>query len=138
MKISIFGSGYVGLVSGVCFAELGNDVLCCDIDKNKIDGLKNGIIPIYEPGLEEMTKRNIKDRRLTFSTDPADAVNFGEIIFIAVGTPPKDYGNADLKYVYEVAETVGGHLNKDDVIVVGKSTVPVGTSDEVREIIEKN
>lgn len=137
MKISIFGSGYVGLVSGACFAELGNYVLCCDIDKKKIDDLKNGIIPIYEPGLEEIVKRNIKDGRLSFSVSPIEAVDFGEIIFIAVGTPPRDYGNADLKYVYSVAETIGEHLNQNDVIIVDKSTVPVGTSDEVREIIEK-
>lgn len=137
MKIIIFGSGYVGLVSGACFAELGNDVLCCDINKEKIDNLKKGIIPIYEPGLEDIVKRNIKENRLSFSTDLAEAVNFGEIIFIAVGTPPKDYGNADLKYVYAVAETIGDHLNRNDVIVVDKSTVPVGTADEVSEIIEK-
>lgn len=135
MKISIFGSGYVGLVSGACFAELGNDVLCCDIDKKKIDGLKKGVIPIYEPGLEEMVKRNIKESRLFFSANSNEAVNFGEIIFIAVGTPSKNYGDADLKYVYAVAETIGDKLNRNDIIVVGKSTVPIGTADEVRNII---
>ena len=135
MKISIFGSGYVGLVSGACFAELGNDVLCCDIDEKKIDGLKKGVIPIYEPGLEEMVKRNIKESRLFFSANSNEAVNFGEIIFIAVGTPSKNYGDADLKYVYAVAETIGDKLNRNDINVVGKSTVPIGTADEVRNII---
>src|SRR3989338_1416727 len=100
MKISIFGTGYVGLVSGACFAELGNDVLCCDVDKNKIDGLNKCAIPIYEPGLEDMVVRNFNSGRLRFTTNGIESTNFGEIIFIAVGTPPKDHGHADLKYVY--------------------------------------
>ncbi|MFH0814986.1 MAG: UDP-glucose/GDP-mannose dehydrogenase family protein [Candidatus Falkowbacteria bacterium] len=137
MKISIFGVGYVGLVSGACFAELGNEVLCCDINAEKISDLKNGIIPIFEPGLKDIVDRNVKSNRLFFTTKAEEAVKFGDIIFIAVGTPPKEHGQADLKYVYTVAETIGEYLDKDQKIIVDKSTVPVGTAEEVRTIIGK-
>jgi len=135
MNISIFGTGYVGLVSGACFAELGNNVMCCDIDEDKINKLKEGGIPIYEPGLEEIVKRNIAENRLIFTTKAKEAVEYADIIFIAVGTPPKDYGHSDLKYVYNVAESIGEHLDKTQKIIVNKSTVPVGTAKEVKNII---
>ena len=137
MKLSIFGVGYVGLVSGACFAELGNEVLCCDIDKKKIKNLNSGKIPIYEPGLEDVVERNIKAKRLIFTNYPEEAVKFGDILIIAVGTPPQDLGGADLKYVYNVAETIGKYLNSDNKVVVNKSTVPVGTAKEVEDIILK-
>lgn len=135
MKISVFGVGYVGLVTGACFSELGNEVLCLDIDQKKIGDLEKGIIPIYEPGLENIVKRNFSEKRLRFTTNIEKAVDFGEIIFIAVGTPQKDYGHADLKFIYEVAETIGDFLKEDQKIIVTKSTVPVGTNKEVAEII---
>jgi UDPglucose 6-dehydrogenase len=131
----MIGVGYVGLVSGTCFAELGNDVLCCDIDERKIDMLEKGEIPIYEPGLQEMVHRNVQEKRIHFSTDLKKAVDFGDLIFIAVGTPAKDFGQSDLKYVYSVAKTIGEHLDKDRKIIVNKSTVPVGTAQEVTKII---
>lgn len=137
MKISIFGSGYVGLVTGTCLSELGNEVLACDTDANKIEILKTGKSPFYEPGLDEMLKRNIEQTRLKFTTDAKQAVEFGEIIFIAVGTPPKANGEADLSFVYQVAESIGKNLVREGVVVVTKSTVPVGTTKEVKRIIEE-
>lgn len=137
MKISIFGVGYVGLVTGTCFSELGNDVLCYDIDPKRVGALKKGIIPIYEPGLEEMVARNIKEKRLLFTDDPKEAVEFGEIIFIAVGTPPKEYGQADLTYIFNVADQIGEDLDKSGKVVVVKSTVPVGTNNEVEKRIKQ-
>lgn len=137
MKISIFGVGYVGLVTGTCFSELGNEVMCYDIDKAKMDSLKQGAVPIYEPGLEEMVARNIKEKRLLFTDSPEEAVRFGEIIFIAVGTPSRDYGQADLSFVFKVAEEIGAHLDKPGKIVVVKSTVPVGTNQEVESRIRE-
>ncbi len=134
MKITIFGSGYVGLVTGACFAEVGNDVLCVDIDERKIEKLKNGEIPIYEPGLDAMVISNGRDGRLRFTTDVAEGVHFGLFQFIAVGTPPDEDGSADLRYVLNVAESIGRHMN-DYRIVVDKSTVPVGTADLVRNKI---
>jgi UDPglucose 6-dehydrogenase len=136
MKVSVFGSGYVGLVAGACFAESGNDVICVDIDQHKIDALNNGKIPIYEPGLEEMIKRNVQQRRLIFTTDQEQAVHHALFIFIAVGTPPDGDGSADLKYVLAVAATIGAHMNEFKVIV-DKSTVPVGTAEKVRSVVSK-
>lgn len=131
MKVSVFGGGYVGLVAGACFAESGNDVICVDIDESRIKNLNEGIIPIYEPGLEEMIKRNVQQRRLFFTTDMEQAVAHGLFLFIAVGTPPSEDGSADLQHVLAVANTVGSYL-EDYKIIVDKSTVPVGTADKVR------
>ncbi len=130
MNITVFGTGYVGLVTGVCLADVGHNVLCVDIDKAKIEGLKNGIIPIYEPGLEPMVIRNYKEGRLNFTTDAAAAVKHGTLQFIAVGTPPDEDGSADLQYVLAVAKTIGQHMDNFKVII-DKSTVPVGTADKV-------
>ena len=134
MKITIVGTGYVGLVSGACLSDVGIDVTCVDIDKNKIDGLKNGILPIYEPGLEEIVKRNYKKGRLKFSTDLGDAIRGSEVAFIAVGTPPGEDGSADLKYVLAVADQIGKTMN-DYLVVITKSTVPVGTAEKVRRAV---
>ena len=135
MKICVIGTGYVGLVAGTCFAESGNRVTCVDIDETKIEGLKNGIIPIYEPGLKEMVLRNVEEGRLSFTTDLAAAVKASLICFIAVGTPPGEDGSADLKYVLGVARSIGQHM-EGFKIVVDKSTVPVGTADLVRAAIQ--
>jgi len=134
MRVTIFGTGYVGLVTGTCLAEVGHEVICVDIDAAKIDGLRNGIIPIYEPGLEPMVKANHAEGRLHFTTDAASAIAHGDVIFIAVGTPPDEDGSADLQYVLAVAKTIGTHLQKP-AVVVDKSTVPVGTADKVRAAI---
>jgi UDPglucose 6-dehydrogenase len=134
MRVAIFGTGYVGLVTGTCLAEVGHDVVCVDVDADKIESLKNGIIPIYEPGLEQMVKANHAAGRLHFSTDAAAALAHGEIVYIAVGTPPDEDGSADLKYVLAVARTIGRHVERP-VVVVDKSTVPVGTADRVRAAI---
>ena len=135
MRLSIFGSGYVGLVTGACFAEVGNNVLCVDVDQRKVEMLKRGESPIYEPGLDEMLKRNIAAGRLTFTTDAAEGVKHGLFQFIAVGTPPDEDGSADLKYVLAVAEAIGNNLSEYRVVVT-KSTVPVGTADKVRAKID--
>jgi len=135
MKITVVGTGYVGLVSGTCFAEMGNTVCCIDVDHKKIEGLKNGIIPIYEPGLEAMVLRNTANGNLTFSTDLASKLNDTDIAFIAVGTPMGEDGSADLKYVLQVAQTIGDHMTHP-LLVVDKSTVPVGTADQVRQTIQ--
>jgi UDPglucose 6-dehydrogenase len=134
MKITIFGSGYVGLVTGACFAEVGNDVLCVDIDQQKIDSLNAGRIPIHEPGLDEIVAANIKEGRLRFSTDLREGVEFGLYQFIAVGTPPDEDGSADLSHVLSVAESIGTFMSEYR-IVINKSTVPVGTADLVSERI---
>ena len=134
MKICVIGSGYVGLVAGTCFAESGNDVICVDVDKEKIDGLKRGIMPIYEPGLKEMVLRNCEEGRLTFTTDLALAVKESLVNFIAVGTPPGADGSADLQYVISVARAIGREMESFKIIV-DKSTVPVGTADKVRAAI---
>jgi UDPglucose 6-dehydrogenase len=134
MKVTIFGTGYVGLVTGACLAEMGNHVVCVDIDAGKIERLKRGEVPIYEPGLEPLVRRNHADGLLDFTTDAAPAIAHGEVIFIAVGTPPDEDGSADLKYVLGVARTIGDHLNRY-AVVVNKSTVPVGTADRVREAV---
>lgn len=136
MKIAIVGTGYVGLVSGTCFADTGAEVTCVDVDQNKIDRLMNGDIPIYEPGLDELVTKNVKAGRLKFTTSLADVLNDQEIVFSAVGTPPDEDGSADLKYVLQVAKTIGENLNKY-IVVVTKSTVPVGTARKVRETIQK-
>ncbi|UZJ38621.1 UDP-glucose dehydrogenase family protein [Prosthecochloris sp. SCSIO W1103] len=135
MKITIFGSGYVGLVTGACFAEVGNDVLCVDIDEEKISRLKQGEIPIYEPGLEDMAVDNAREGRLRFTSDPAEGVAFGLFQFIAVGTPPDEDGSADLRHVLSVAKTIGSNM-EDYRIIVDKSTVPVGTADLVSEQVK--
>ena len=134
MHVTIFGTGYVGLVTGTCLAEVGHDVICVDVDAAKIEGLDRGVVPIYEPGLEPMVKANHAAGRLKFTTDAASAVAQGGIIFIAVGTPPDEDGSADLKYVLQVARTIGQHLAQP-AIVVDKSTVPVGTADKVRATV---
>ena len=136
MRVTIVGSGYVGLVTGTCFAEMGNEVWCIDIDNEKIDNLKKGIIPIYEPGLEEMIKSNVTEGRLKFSTDLNDGLQEAEFAFIAVGTPPGEDGSADLQYVLEVARNIGRNMN-NYLIVVDKSTVPVGTAEKVRAAIKE-
>ncbi|MCL2624476.1 MAG: UDP-glucose/GDP-mannose dehydrogenase family protein, partial [Planctomycetaceae bacterium] len=137
MRVVVVGTGYVGLVSGTCFAEMGNRVTCVDTDAAKIDGLLEGKIPIYEPGLEDMVKRNSESGDLKFSTSLADALKNAEIVFIAVGTPMGEDGSADLKYVLGVAEQIGD-LMTNDLIVVNKSTVPVGTADIVRSRIRES
>ncbi|QCR20975.1 UDP-glucose/GDP-mannose dehydrogenase family protein [Pontibacter sp. SGAir0037] len=136
MKIAVVGTGYVGLVTGTCFAEVGIDVTCIDIDKRKIENLKQGILPIYEPGLEEMVLRNTQKERLSFSTDIATSVQGCDVAFIAVGTPPGEDGSADLKYVLAVARSIGQNIN-DYTVVVTKSTVPVGTARKVQQAIEE-
>tara|TARA_R110000772_G_scaffold260550_1_gene378586 strand:+ start:6 stop:1364 length:1359 start_codon:yes stop_codon:yes gene_type:complete len=136
MKITIIGSGYVGLVTGACFSEVGMDVVCVDVDGNKIDNLNQGIIPIYEPGLDVMIARNIKKARLTFTTNVATAIKESEVVFISVGTPPDEDGSADLKYVISVARDCGKHMD-DYTLVVTKSTVPVGTSLKVKSAIKE-
>ncbi|MFT4433181.1 UDP-glucose dehydrogenase family protein [Caballeronia sp. 15715] len=136
MKISIIGTGYVGLVTGACLAEIGNDVLCLDVDARKIDILNNGGVPIHEPGLHEILKRTRAAGRIRFSTDIKESVEHGEIQFIAVGTPPDEDGSADLQYVLEAARNIGRYANGFKVIV-DKSTVPVGTAQHVRNVVEQ-
>ena len=137
MKVAVVGSGYVGLVAGTCLADAGNEVICVDINQDKIDKLNNGEIPIYETGLEEMLRRNEKQERISFTTDIKSAIQNSQIIMIAVGTPPDEDGSADLKYVLAVAADVGKYMNNFKV-VVNKSTVPVGTADKVRAEIKKH
>ena len=136
MNITVIGSGYVGLVSGTCFAEMGNNVTCVDIDPYKIEKLNQGIIPIFEPGLETMVLKNVKNNNLFFTTELFEALQNSEIAFIAVGTPMGEDGSADLKYVLEVAKSIGKCMQKR-LIIVDKSTVPIGTADKVRETIQK-
>ena len=136
MIIAIVGTGYVGLVSGACFAEMGVDVTCVDIDQNKIDRLLLGEIPIYEPGLEDMVKRNVEAGRLHFTTDLTSCLDDVEVVFSAVGTPPDEDGSADLKYVLAVARTFGRHIKKYTILVT-KSTVPVGTAQKVKAVIQE-
>lgn len=136
MNIAVVGTGYVGLVSGTCFAEMGVNVTCVDVDCNKIENLLNGKVPIYEPGLDEMVIRNYKEGRLHFTTDLVSCLNDVEVVFSAVGTPPDEDGSADLKYVLEVARTVGRYMNKY-LVLVTKSTVPVGTAQKVKATIQE-
>ena len=135
MKVGVIGSGYVGLVAAACFAEMGNDVICVDVDQNKISKLKDGIIPIYEPGLEVLVKENYKRESLKFTTEINGSLNTAEVVFIAVGTPMGDDGSADLKYVLQVAQSIGENMNHH-LVVVDKSTVPIGTADKVKETIQ--
>lgn len=137
MKIAVIGTGYVGLVSGTCFAETGNTVICVDVDKEKVNKLQAGQITIYEPGLENLFKRNVKEQRLTFTTDLKTAVEASTIIFLALPTPPGEDGSADLKYVLGVAEDLG-KIMTDYKVIVDKSTVPVGTADKVKAAVKKN
>ncbi len=134
MKLGVIGTGYVGLVTGVCFAEMGNSVICVDIDKNKIDNLKKGVVPIYEPGLDKLVSKNYQAGSLHFTTDIKEAIHSSNIVFIAVGTPQDEDGSADLHYILKVADDIGKYIDHD-LIVVDKSTVPVGTADMVRERI---
>jgi UDPglucose 6-dehydrogenase len=134
MKIAIVGTGYVGLVSGACFAEVGIDVTCVDINSEKIENLRNGIIPIYEPGLDDLVLRNVKEGRLHFTTDLTSCINDVEVVFCAVGTPPDEDGSADLKYVLDVAHTFGSTITGYNILVT-KSTVPVGTSKKIKAAI---
>lgn len=136
MKIAIVGTGYVGLVTGTCFSEMGVDVTCVDVQESKIDNLKKGIIPIYEPGLDDLVHRNYKAGRLKFTTDLKECLNEVDVVFSAVGTPPDEDGSADLKYVLEVARTIGQNMNKY-ILVVTKSTVPVGTAQKVKNVIRE-
>ena len=137
MKLCMIGTGYVGLVSGVCFSDLGNDVICVDKDERKINDLKNGIIPIYEPGLEELVKKNYKNKKINFSTDLNNSVKKSDIVFICVGTPTKKRGNgADLSQIYSVGKEISNSINKFKIIIT-KSTVPVTTGDELEKIISK-
>lgn len=136
MRIAIVGTGYVGLVTGTCFSEMGVDVTCVDVQESKIENLKKGIIPIYEPGLEEMVHRNYNAGRLKFTTDLQACLANVEVVFSAVGTPPDEDGSADLKYVLEVAREIGRNMNKY-LLVVTKSTVPVGTAQRVKHAIQE-
>ena len=139
MKLCMIGTGYVGLVSGVCFSDLGNDVVCVDKDLNKIENLKKGISPIYEPGLEELIKKNYKNGRLKFSTNLKDSITTSDIVFICVGTPTKKNGNAaDLSQVYSVAKKIRSYIKSSFKIIITKSTVPVTTGDEIEKILIKN
>ena len=137
MKISVIGTGYVGLVAGACLAETGNDVICADVDQGKIDGLKRNVLPIYEPGLEPLVERNQQQGRLSFTTDVAAAIGSADVIFIAVGTPPDEDGSADLRHVLAVAEQIGLHMRRE-LVVVTKSTVPVGTAAKVAACVARN
>ena len=130
MRIAVVGTGYVGLVAGTCFAESGNTVTCIDIDEKKIAGLREGVVPIFEPGLEELIKRNVRDGRLAFTTDYAEGMKDAQVAFIAVGTPPGEDGGADVQYVLAAAESIAKHMT-GYTVVVDKSTVPVGTAAKV-------
>ena len=136
MKITVIGTGYVGLVSGTCFAEMGNNVTCIDVDINKIEKLRQGVIPIFEPGLEVMVQRNFKNKTLNFSTILSEHLDGCDIAFIAVGTPMGDDGSADLKYVLSVAREIGSKMTKS-LVVIDKSTVPIGTADKVKAAIQE-
>jgi UDPglucose 6-dehydrogenase len=137
MEIAVVGTGYVGLVTGTCFAEMGHTVTCVDIDARKIEGLKNGILPIYEPGLEAMVEENFREGRLRFTTSLQEAAQSANVFFIAVGTPPGEDGSADLQYVLAVAAELGRYMVADYNVVVDKSTVPVGTADKVRATVQQ-
>jgi UDPglucose 6-dehydrogenase len=135
MKITVVGTGYVGLVSGACLADVGMDVTCVDIDQQKITNLKKGILPIYEPGLDHIVSRNVAAGRLNFTSTLSDAIVGSETVFIAVGTPPGEDGSADLQYVLKVAQSIGEHM-QDYLVVVTKSTVPVGTASKVKSTLQ--
>ena len=135
MNVGVIGSGYVGLVAASCFAEMGNSVICVDVDENKIEQLKKGIVPIYEPGLSILVRENYKKKTLLFTTHITDLLSVSEVVFIAVGTPMGEDGSADLKYVLQVATSIGDKMS-NHVIVVNKSTVPIGTADKVKNAIQ--
>ncbi|HEX6966810.1 MAG TPA: UDP-glucose/GDP-mannose dehydrogenase family protein [Gemmatimonadaceae bacterium] len=137
VRITVIGTGYVGLVVGACLAETGNDVVCADIDERKISGLTQNVLPIYEPGLDDLVERNQAQQRLSFTTDVPAAVGAAEVVFIAVGTPPDEDGSADLRHVLAVADTIGKHMQRE-LVVVTKSTVPVGTAKKVAEAVGRN
>ncbi|MBK6265724.1 UDP-glucose/GDP-mannose dehydrogenase family protein, partial [Marivirga sp. S37H4] len=137
MKIAVVGTGYVGLVTGTCFAETGNHVICVDIDATKVNKLQNGVITIYEPGLEVLFERNIRQKRLSFTTNLKDGIKDADVIFLALPTPPGEDGSADLKYILKVADDLGSLL-ENYAVIVDKSTVPVGTSEKVSKAIAKN
>lgn len=137
MNLAVVGAGYVGLVTGVCLSEIGHSVICIDVDQNKIDQMKQGFSPIYEPGLSEMMKKNIKANRLSFTTDQSTAFLEAEVIYIAVGTPENEDGSADLRYVEQVARKIAANIKKDTVVVI-KSTVPVGTNEKIKKLIDEN
>ena len=137
MKVSVVGTGYVGLVTGTCLAETGNEVVCVDIDEKKVKRMQDGEVPIYEPHLDVLFERNIKAERLSFTTSLKEGLDHGDIIFLALPTPEDEDGSADLKYILGVAEDIGSLISEYRVIV-DKSTVPVGTSDKVRAVIAKN
>ncbi|HTL96265.1 MAG TPA: UDP-glucose/GDP-mannose dehydrogenase family protein [Gemmatimonadaceae bacterium] len=137
MRITVVGTGYVGLVVGACLAETGSDVTCADIDERKVKGLKQNVLPIYEPGLEDLVERNQQQKRLTFTTDVGAAVKNAEVVFIAVGTPPDEDGSADLRHVLSVADVIGRNMSREMVIIT-KSTVPVGTARKVADAVAKN
>ena len=137
MRVTVIGSGYVGLVVGACLAEAGNDVVCADVDESKIAQLKRNRMPIYEPGLEPLVVRNQAEGRLRFTTEVGGAVREAEVVFIAVGTPPGEDGSADLQYVLNVAHTIGRNMSSPKVVIT-KSTVPVGTATKVREAIAQH
>src|ERR1044072_5006637 len=132
MKITVVGTGYVGLVTGTCLAETGNEVCCVDIDQRKVEKLRNGMMPIYEPGLEKLFERNLKEERLSFTTSLEEGVEHGDIIFLALPTPPGEDGSADLKYVLGVPENIGKIIT-DYKVIIDKSTVPVGTAEKVHK-----
>ena len=136
MKVGIIGSGYVGLVAAACFAEMGNKVICVDVDQKKIENLKKGIVPIYEPGIEQLVSENQKKGTLYFTTNIKDSLDEAKVVFIAVGTPMGDDGSADLRFVLQVAKDIGNKMSHH-LVVVDKSTVPVGTADLVKEIIQR-
>jgi UDPglucose 6-dehydrogenase len=137
VRISVVGTGYVGLVVGACVAETGNEVVCADVDQAKIDGLKKNVLPIYEPGLEQLVERNQAGGRLRFTTDVGSAIQKADVVFIAVGTPPDEDGSADLRHVLAVAKTIGQHMTKE-LVIVTKSTVPVGTAEKVRAVVAEH
>src|ERR1700745_1423999 len=137
MRVTIFGSGYVGLVTGACLADAGNHVVCVDVDAGKIERLNRGEIPIHEPGLDALIKRNAEAGRIEFTTDAAKGVEHGLFQLIAVGTPPDEDGSADLRYVLEVARSIGEHMSEYKVVIT-KSTVPVGTADKVRQAVSES
>uniref|UniRef100_UPI00064B04D7 nucleotide sugar dehydrogenase n=1 Tax=Geobacillus sp. ZGt-1 TaxID=1631556 RepID=UPI00064B04D7 len=137
-KIAVVGTGYVGLVTGVCLSDIGHYVTCVDIDERKVEKMKQGISPIYEPGLDELMKRNIERGRLHFTTSHEEAFRDAEVIYIAVGTPQKEDGSADLRFVEQAARDIAAHIERDGVVIATKSTVPVGTNEKIRAWIQQH
>ena len=135
MKITVIGAGYVGLVTGSCFSYMGNNVICLDIDKDKINNLNNGKIPIYEPGLDKIISKSVENSCLSFSSDVKKSIQNSDIIFLAVGTPVKNDGSSNLSYIYKASEDIGRYIDKDKIVIT-KSTIPVGTTGQVKKIIQ--